>query len=228
MQCAFCATGAGGFERNLSTGEIVGQICTARFALQHAVDNVVFMGMGEPFDNFENVMQAVGVISDQRGLNIPQSRITISTVGHGEGIARFAKLGAPRPRLAVSINAADDTVRAAIMPITRQYPLADLRQALLQVPLKRGDIIFIEYVLLAGINDSPLMAHKLAHYCEGLPVRVNLIAYNRNESLPFVAPTPQQVNQFRDWLVAEKLFVRIRESQGEGIGAACGQLRALL
>jgi 23S rRNA (adenine2503-C2)-methyltransferase len=228
MGCAFCATGVGGFVRNCTAEEIVWQAFAARFELRHAIDNIVFMGMGEPLDNFDNVIQAVRVLCDQRGLNIPQSRITISTAGHVEGINRLAAPGMPKVRLALSLNAPTDAVRSEIMPLNRKYPLRALRKALQSFPLGKGGLFFVEYVLIAGVNDSVEMAASLAEFLAGLPVRVNLIACNGNDSLPFGPPEMDQVKRFRDRLVREKLFVRVRQSQGLGIRAACGQLRASL
>jgi 23S rRNA (adenine2503-C2)-methyltransferase len=228
MGCAFCATGMQGFVRDLSAEEIVWQVFAARFVLKRHIDNIVFMGMGEPFDNFDNVIQAVRVMSDQRGLDIAQSKITISTAGHAEGIGKLAKAGMPKLRLAVSINAADDGLRGALMPINKKYPLGALKEALLAFPLCKKGVFFIEYVLLSGINDSREMAGKLARYVEGLPVRVNVITYNPNASLPYLPPSSKQVKQFCDWLVEDHVFVRKRKSQGLDILAACGQLKASL
>ena len=226
--CVMCATGAGGFVRDLSAQEIVLQVFLARFELERPIDNVVFMGMGEPFDNFDHVMQAIRVISDQHGFAVARRRITVSTAGHVEGIMKMAALKIPKVRLAVSLHAADDLLRDRLMPINKRYPLGALKEALGRLLTRKNDVVFIEYVLLAGINDSPEMARKLAAYLHGLRVRINLIAYNPCKSLPFQAPTPERLSLFRDCLVRKKLFVRVRQSYGGGIAAACGQLRATL
>ena len=226
MGCLFCATGSLGFIRDLQADEIVWQVHAARFLLKRPVDNVVFMGMGEPLDNWESVRQAVRVMSDQRGLDIPCSRITLSTSGHVDGLSRLAAMPPPRPNLAVSLHATDDQLRSRLMPINRRYPLAQLREALLAFPFGKRGLVFIEYVLLAGINDAPDDARNLAHYLHGIPVRVNLLAYNGGGSTPFKAPSAEQVTRFRDGLTAEGLFVRVRSSRGEGVMAACGQLGA--
>jgi 23S rRNA (adenine2503-C2)-methyltransferase len=226
--CAFCATGMRGFVRDLSVEEIVWQVYAARFVLKRHIDNIVFMGMGEPLDNFDNVIQAIRVMSDQRGLDIPQSNITVSTAGHIEGIKKLAEAGMPRLRLAISINAANDEIRSALMPINKKYPLAALKEALLAFPLCKKGVFFIEYVLLSGINDSREMAVKLARYVKGLPVRVNVITYNPNASLPYLPPSSKLVKQFCDWLVEDHVFVRKRKSQGLDILAACGQLKVSL
>jgi 23S rRNA (adenine2503-C2)-methyltransferase len=226
--CVMCATGACGFVRDLSAQEIVLQVFLARFELKRPIDNVVFMGMGEPFDNFDHVMQAISVLSDQRGFAVARRRITVSTAGHVEGIVKMAALKIPRVRLAVSLHAADDLLRDRLMPINKRYPLGSLKEAFRSLLIHKNDVIFIEYVLLAGINDSSEMADKLATYLHGLRVRINLIAYNPCKNLPFQPPSPERLSLFRDYLVRKKLFVRIRQSYGGGIAAACGQLRATL
>jgi 23S rRNA (adenine2503-C2)-methyltransferase len=226
MGCAFCATGAMGFVRDLTVEEIVWQIYAARFILKHPVGNVVLMGMGEPLDNFDNVVQAVRVMSDQRGLDIAQSHITISTAGHVKGLQKLALAKLPKLCLAVSLNAAHDTLRSRLMPINQKYPLAMLKNALREFPLGKGGVFFIEYVLLAGVNDSPEDAQQLATYLTSLPVRVNVIAYNHSGSGAYAAPGEKRVKQFCKWLAEEKLFVRLRQSRGQKVMAACGQLGA--
>lgn len=226
MGCRFCATGAMGFRRDLSVEEIVWQVHAARFVLGFPVDNIVFMGMGEPLDNFENVIQAVRVIGDQRGFAIAPSHITLSTAGHAEGIRRLAEVNLPRLRLAVSLNAVRENLRSELMPINQKYPLAVLKEALEAYAVRQDAIVFVEYVLLAGINDTRTDADALAHYLNGLPVRVNVIAYNGGGA--YRAPTPEAVRTFCAWLAEDKVFVRARPSRGRNILAACGQLGASL
>jgi 23S rRNA (adenine2503-C2)-methyltransferase len=228
MGCAMCQTGTAGFVRNLSVEEIISQIYVARFEFNLHVDNVVFMGMGEPFDNFDNVLQAIRVLSDQRGFAISPRAITVSTAGVISGIEKLATLNMPTLRFAVSINAADNDLRSLLMPINKKYPLADLKKALSSLPLGRDGVIFVEYVLIAGVNDSPELALKLVDYLQELKVRVNVIAFNQSDLLPFTSPTPEQVKKFCDILTENHLFVRIRQSQGREICAACGQLRGTL
>jgi 23S rRNA (adenine2503-C2)-methyltransferase len=223
-----CQTGTTGFIRNLSVEEIISQIYAARFEFNLLVDNIVFMGMGEPFDNFDNVLQAVRVLSDQRGFAISLRSITVSTSGVIPGIEKLASMNMPNLRFAVSINAADNDLRSHLMPINKKYPLADLKRALHSLPLGRDGVIFIEYVLIAGVNDSPEMALKLIDYLQGLKVRVNVIPFNESDSLPFSSPTLKQVQMFCNVLVENHLFVRVRQSQGREICAACGQLRGTL
>jgi 23S rRNA (adenine2503-C2)-methyltransferase len=229
MGCRFCTTGGMGFVRNLSAEEIVWQVHAARFTLGHRVDNVVFMGMGEPLDNFDNLAQAVRVMSDQRGLDIALSRITVSTAGHADGLRRLAALNLPKLRLALSLNAADNDLRSTLMPINRKFPLERIKEELRTFPLARDSVIFLEYVLLAGVNDSREEARELTRYIDGLPpVRVNLIPYNGGSKAPYAGPTPEQVNRFRAWLIDGRVFVRVRPSHGRNIMAACGQLGASL
>lgn len=224
MGCAFCRTGSLGLLRNLLAEEIVGQVYAVRHGLGRAVDNIVFMGMGEPLDNFENVMQAIRVLSDQRGLDIPHSHMTISTAGLTDGIRRLGELGWPGLNLAVSLNAADDELRSQLMPVNAIHPLAQLKQALQSYPLRKKGVFFIEYVLLKGVNDRREHAAGLARFLEGLPVRVNVIGYNPGPDGLFESPGEQHCRLFCTWLAGEGIFVRMRVSRGTGILAACGQL----
>jgi 23S rRNA (adenine2503-C2)-methyltransferase len=225
MGCTFCMTGRMGFTRDLKVHEIVWQVWAARFLLHHSPDNVVFMGMGEPLDNFDNVIQSIRVMSDQRGLDIAPRHITVSTAGHADGIRRLAALDLRNLRLAVSINTASESLRSEIMPINRKYPLAELAGQLRAFPLTKRGVIFIEYVLIAGINDSHEDAQLLARCLRGIPVRVNVIPLNKVPALAgYAPPDPDHVTQFKQWLVAESLFVRMRQPRGRASMAACGQL----
>lgn len=229
MGCSFCTTGGMGFLRNLTVEEIVWQIYTARFTLGHRIDNIVFMGMGEPLDNVDNVVQAVRVMNDQRGLDIALSHITISTAGHADGLRSLAALDLRKLRLAVSLNTADNGLRSTLMPINRRYPLELLKEELRLYPLARDSVIFLEYVLLAGVNDSWDDAQKLIHWVQELPpVRVNVIPYNGDGASTFISPTPAQILRFSAWLKEGRVFVRVRQSRGREIMAACGQLGASL
>jgi 23S rRNA (adenine2503-C2)-methyltransferase len=224
MGCVFCRTGAYGLIRNLAADEIVGQVYAARHVLGRKVDNIVFMGMGEPLDNFDGVAQAIRVLSDQRGLNIAHSRMTVSTAGLPAGIRRLGAQAWPTLHLAISLNAANDDLRSQLMPINRRYPLAVLRQALHSYPLRNKAVLLIEYVLLKGVNDAPAQAVELARFLDGLPVRVNVIRYNPGPCGPFERPTEDDCRRFCNWLAGEGLFVRVRASHGRSILAACGQL----
>jgi 23S rRNA (adenine2503-C2)-methyltransferase len=224
MGCQFCETGRLGWRRNLSSAEIVAQIHAVKVRMGLAVRNVVFMGMGEPLDNLENVIQAVRVLEDQRGLNIARRRITISTAGLTDGLRRLAALNWPQLKLAVSLNASNDALRSELMPVNRRFPMPELKNVLWHIPLARGNVLLIEYVLIRGVNDAPVHARELAAYLEGLQVKLNLIAYNRRSCSPFEAPAKEDLERFRRTLVAQEIFVRQRTSKGESIRAACGQL----
>jgi 23S rRNA (adenine2503-C2)-methyltransferase len=224
MGCRFCRTGRMGWRRNLTAAEIVSQVFAVKVQMGYAIRNVVFMGMGEPLDNFENVKQATDVLSDQRGLDIALRHITISTVGLPEGIRRLAALNWPQLKLAVSLNASNDDLRGRLMPVNRRYPLESLKEALRQYPLARGNALFMEYVLIKGVNDDPQCAAALAAFFRGLNVKLNLIAYNPNSGSPFEAPTEADLERFHQALVDQRIFVRRRSSKGAGILAACGQL----
>lgn len=224
MGCRFCRTGRLGLKRNLTASEIVGQVVNARFKYGIIAPNIVFMGMGEPFDNFENVVQAVGVLSDQRGLDIAHRHITVSTMGLVDGISRLGALNWPKLNLAISLNAADDETRCRIMPVNRKFPLAALKRALAAFPLGRNGSFLIGYVLIQGINNSRQDARNLAGYLDSLKVKVNLIPFNTGEGLYYRPPAAQNVLRFRDWLIEENVFVRLRSAKGGDIRAACGQL----
>ena len=224
MGCRFCRTGRMGLIRNLSPAEIVGQVHSARHRLGIAVRNVVFMGMGEPLDNLDNVVQAIRVLEDQRGLDIARRYITVSTVGLVDKITRLAGLQDGPVNLAVSLNAPCDTIRSQIMPINRSHPMEALRASLLTYPLRKKAAIFIEYVLIADINDQQEHARRLARYLAPLPAKVNLIAYNPSPDSELRAPSPEAYERFHTRLVAQKVFVRRRAEKGGGIMAACGQL----
>ncbi len=227
MGCRFCQTGQMGLRRNLTAAEIVGQVFRARFTLKTPIRNLVLMGMGEPLDNFDAVARALAVITDQRGLNIAPKHITISTVGWLAGLEKLAGLKLPQLKLAVSLSAADDTLRSRLMPVNQKYPLADLKKALLAYPLQKDGTFFIEYVLIKGINDSRCHARQLAEYLSGLKVKVNLIGYNPRCNSPYEAPRAEDLLRFRDDLIECGVFVRLRASKGRRIMAACGQLGAV-
>jgi 23S rRNA (adenine2503-C2)-methyltransferase len=226
MGCRFCRTGRMGWRRNLTAAEIVAQVYTVKVKMGAAVRNVVFMGMGEPLDNLDNVMQAIAVLSDQRGLDIALRHITLSTVGLAPGIRRLAAQGWPQLKLAVSLNASNDEMRNRLMPVNRRHPMGSLKQALGQYPLARGNTIFMEYVLIRGVNDDPQSAAALAAFFQGLDVKLNLIAYNPSDGSPFEPPAEEDLDRFHQALIDQRIFVRRRSSKGSGILAACGQLGA--
>lgn len=228
MACRFCGTGSMGFRRHLRPGEIVWQVWAARFLLKRRIDNIVFMGMGEPFDNWPNVMQALHIICDQRGLDIAPRHMTLSTAGHADGIEKMGEANLPNLRLAVSLHAADNVLRSSLMPINRKYPLERLKTALKKVPLGKSGVIFFEYTLLAGVNDAVENADQVARYlCDikrHIPIRINVIPYNPCHNLPYAAPSAEGVARFCERLSGHGLFVCRRRSRGRHIQAACGQL----
>jgi 23S rRNA (adenine2503-C2)-methyltransferase len=224
MGCRFCETARLGFVRNLSVEEIVGQLYTAKFKFGAPVRNVVFMGMGEPLDNYDHVVQAIRVMEDQRGMDIPRRYVSVSTSGRIDGIRKLAALNWPQLNLAVSLNAPNDQIRSKIMPINNIYPMGKLHEALLDFPMKKNGAIYIEYVLIKHVNDRQEHARQLADYLKHLKVKVNLIPYNPLINSPFEAPNEKDVSLFLDWLVEEKLFVRKRSTKGRDILAGCGQL----
>jgi 23S rRNA (adenine2503-C2)-methyltransferase len=228
MGCRFCATGEMGFVRNLEPEEIVWQLYAARFLLGCSIDNIVFMGMGEPLDNFESVLQAMHVLNDQRGFDVAFSRMTLSTCGHADGIRKLGALHLPQLRLAVSLNAANDELRSRLMPINRRFPLSRLKEELQAFPFGRKGVLFMEYVLLGGVNDSRVHALEMVRFLRELPVRVNVIPYNGGASSVYEPPPWEHVHRFCRWLGEEGIFVSQRRSRGGNIRAGCGQLGASL
>jgi len=224
MGCRFCETGKNGLSRNLEVAEIVGQVFTARRKFGPSLRNVVFMGMGEPFDNYDNVLKAIDVISDQRGLNVARRRITVSTAGLAEGIRKFGASGTPLVKLAISLNASNDHLRSELMPINRSLPLGRLREMLLAYPLKKKYFFLIAYVQIPGVNDRPEHAAELAHYLEPLPSKVNLIPFNPGTDSTYRAPTEKEIVKFRDLLIAKRVNIQRRSTKGREHMAACGQL----
>ncbi|MBE0617265.1 MAG: 23S rRNA (adenine(2503)-C(2))-methyltransferase RlmN [Proteobacteria bacterium] len=226
MGCAFCRTGSGGLVRNLTAAEIVGQVVLGQGLVLAGtrVTNVVFMGMGEPLHNLENVLTAFRVLSSDHGLNITRRRLTVSTCGLVPALRRLPPevLGS----LAVSLNATTDEVRDRLMPVNRRYPIAELLGALRELPLPPRARYTIEYVLLGGVNDTPEDARRLTRLLSGLRSKVNLIAYNPHPESPFRPPEPAAVEAFQAHLLAKDFTAVVRKSRGQDILAACGQLKA--
>ena len=222
--CTFCVTGFFGAGRNLTPAEMLGQFFTIEHeqGVPSELMNVVFMGMGEPLLNLENVMVTLEALYR----TIAPKRITVSTSGIIPGIDELATLGR-RPNLAISINAPDRKRREEIMPITVKYPLADLMDALRRYPTEHGREITAEYVLLAGYNDSPADAKSLARLLRGLEAKVNAIPFNEDPNLPdwMKRPNESAIHRFVDALVENGVAVTVRRSKGRDIAAACGQLR---
>ena len=222
--CGFCHTGAMGFIRDLSVAEIVGQVHAARKVLGANVRNVVFMGMGEPLDNFDNVVAAIRAMHDDREHQIPRRRTTVSTVGRCEGIRRLGDLRWRRLHLAVSLNAPNDAIRSRIMPINQIEPMAALREAIAGYPVRAGGHVLIEYVLIKEINDQPEHAQELVTYLAGLRTCVNLIPLNPCGAVPYEAPDDETVNRFHQLVMDAGQLVFCRNTKGRKAMAACGQL----
>lgn len=230
VNCQFCLTAKLGLQRNLTAGEIAGQVVAALDRHSVRVDrdrvNLVFMGMGEPFLNYDNFMAAVRLLVREVGLS-PQ-RMTVSTSGIVPGIERFA-MEPPdlRPKLAISLNAPNDQIRTEIMPINRKWPIAAVIEAVRPIRLRPHERITFEYVLLGGVTDRPEHARELARLVRrtGLPAKVNLIAWNPGPDFHYSTPKPEGAELFRRILAGEGIPAHIREPRGRDIFAACGQLK---
>ena len=186
--------------------------------------NVVFMGMGEPLDNFSAVVQAIRVLNDQRGLDVALRHMTVSTCGLADGIHRLAALGLPHLKLAVSLNAAEDRLRDWLMPINRRFPLARLKEALAAYPLGKEDAIMAAYVLIPGVNDRVEDARAVARFLAPLRSRINLIPFNPGSQTDYPAPGEEDIEAFARLLTDAGVFVCRRNTKGRDLMAACGQL----
>jgi 23S rRNA (adenine2503-C2)-methyltransferase len=227
VDCRFCFTALLGLKRNLSAGEILGQVLAvakAREIPSRSRLNLVFMGMGEPLLNLGQVMKAIGILADPRGLGIPLRRITVSTCGIVPGVRELAR-GPRRPKLAISLNASSEQQRTELMPINRKYPLSELLRACRAYPLRPRELLTFEYVLLGGFNDTDADAVRVAELLRGMRAKVNLIPYNPGSELPYRPSPLERVLAFQQLLTERHLPAYIRISRGQDIGAACGQLR---
>jgi 23S rRNA (adenine2503-C2)-methyltransferase len=226
VNCQFCLTAKLGIKRNLTVGEIAGQVAAVlnRHAIQTGKDriNLVFMGMGEPFLNYDEFMKSVRLLVE--GIGIPESRMTVSTSGILPGIERFAAEDV-RPKLALSLNASNDVVREQVMPITRKWKIAELLEACKQVPLRTREWVTFEYVLLGGVNDQPEHAREVLALLSGMRAKVNLIVWNPGPGIDYVQPKPEDVARFQKVLIEGGMPTYIRRPRGRDIYAACGQLK---
>lgn len=227
MGCAFCATSQLGFRRHLTASEMVAGLLVTlhRFGPSDPSDlTLVFMGMGEPLHNLTEVCQAISVITHPRGLGLSPRRITLSTSGLLPELERLRTVPF-RPLLAISLNATTDALRQQLMPMAHRYPLAALARLLSSFPLRRGERILVEYVLLAGINDSPEDAVRLADFVVSFPHHVNLLPFNEFPGTPFRRPSEEAIDAFaRAILRRRPTVVTVRRSRGMDVRAACGQL----
>jgi 23S rRNA (adenine2503-C2)-methyltransferase len=232
MGCTFCMTATMGLGRHLATGEILDQVARANRRLvelgegrgPRPVTNLVFMGMGEPLHNADAVLAALEVLLSEEGPDYSSRHVTVSTSGLVPEMRRFGE--ATDVKLAVSLNATTDEVRDRLMPVNRRWPLRELLAACRELPLRRGQRITFEYVLLAGVNDGDADAERLARLVAGIPAKVNLIPYNENPGLGFRAPAPQRVQAFQEILYRREVNAVVRKNRGPDIAAACGQLAA--
>lgn len=227
--CRFCLTGKGGLKRNLKTSEILNQVLAVKGTLSEGdppLTNIVFMGMGEPLDNFENTVKALKILFSPWGMQFSHRHVTLSTVGL---VPKMQALGAAVPvNLAVSLNAADDATRSRLMPVNRKYPLTDLISACKVFPLPHQKRITFEYVLLREVNDTPEMAKRLAALLSGVKAKINLIPFNPHPGTRFQTPEEERILRFQDILLRARYTVVVRRSKGADISAACGQLRATM
>jgi 23S rRNA (adenine2503-C2)-methyltransferase len=228
MGCEFCLTGGMGFKRNLSPGEIVGQVVRVRNWLHDAEDselvlnNLVFMGMGEPLANFDNLLVALEILTYQRGLNFSDRRITVSTCGL---VPKIKELGQKtRVNLAVSLHSVDDSIRSKLMPINNKYPVAELLEACKNFPMPKRKRIMFEYILIKDLNDSVSDAEILAERLRDIPCKINLLPYNETSALSYQRPSDKKIELFQKTLWEAGYTVLVRSSRGSDISAACGHL----
>ena len=226
VNCKFCFTALLGVKRNLESGEIVGQI--AAVLREQGVEpplqrvNIVFMGMGEPFLNYDNFMKSVRLLAE--GVGIPESRMTVSTAGIVPRIHDFGQ-EAVRPKLAISLNGSNDALRSEVMPLNRKWNLGELMKAAREFPLRARERLTFEYVLLADVNDAPEQAREVVELVRGIRAKINLIALNPGAELPYRTPEQGRVLAFQRILVAAGIPTFVRRPRGRDIFAACGQLK---
>jgi 23S rRNA (adenine2503-C2)-methyltransferase len=225
MGCGFCLTGQMGLVRNLTAGEIAGQVrvLAARTDMLRRPFNIVLMGMGEPLHNYDNTMKALRMLHAEQGLAVSPRRVTLSTVGIVPALDRLAQ-EALMPNLAVSLHATTDEQRAELVPPNRKYPIADILDACRRFPLKKRSRITFEYVLLDQVNDTPEDARRLVTLLSGLKAKVNLIPLNSAPGIPYERPSDARVDRFAQILADRHVTVSVRKSRGRDIRAACGQL----
>ena len=225
-KCAFCASGKQGFKRNLRPAEIVEQVVHINQWLaskNERVSHVVYMGMGEPFKNYDSVMKSIKILTDPQLLNLSQRRITVSTVGIVEGIKRFSNEDL-KINLVLSLHAPNQRIRMKIIPYARKYPLEDIMEAMDEYAQKTKRDVTYEYILIAGLNDHPDHALELAHLLHGKQCTVNLIPYNPVSGLKLKRPEKKAIKEFRSVLYGSRIVNTCRYTKGDDIAAACGQL----
>lgn len=227
LNCSFCATGKNGFIRNLTYAEIYDQVVLISEAAvreyKQKLSNIVYMGMGEPFLNYENTIESIKKITSSSGLAMSPQRITISTAGLPDKIIKFADENI-NVKLAISLHSAIGYKRDILMPVNKKFTLSELSEALVYYHNKTKNRVTFEYLLLDGFNDTIDDAAELAKYCRSFPVKINLIEYNRVDDTSFSKSSAVKLEQFKNYLESKNMLVNIRKSKGEEIFAACGQL----
>lgn len=227
FHCAFCASGQNGFFRNLTSGEIIAQVLLARdVSPKKSLTNIVFMGIGEPLDNYDSVLKAIRTLNSPKALGFGARRITVSTCGVVPKIERMAEEGL-QIELSISLHGPNDGVRGAIMPVNQAYPIKPLMEAAKHYASKTGRAITFEYILIKGVNASETEARGLAKLLKGMLCKVNLIPYNPIEEFPHATPTYEEVLRFQAVLENAGIRTTVRFSKGQDIQAACGQLRSV-
>jgi 23S rRNA (adenine2503-C2)-methyltransferase len=225
MGCTFCYTAKMGLKRQLSCAEIVEQVWWARRLMGDVnghIGNIVFMGMGEPLHNYDNVKRAISILTDRKGLDFSWKRVTVSTSGL---VPQIQKLRADTDvRLAISLNASTDAMRSQIMPINERYDLEELMDCLRELPLRRGERITFEYVLIRDLNDSLEDAQRIIDLTAGIPRKVNVIPFNPHPKTPFETPSEERIDAFSDYLADRQVTCLRRKTRGRDAMAACGQL----
>ncbi len=224
--CKFCASGLAGFTRNLDASEIVEQILQVEKHAGARVDNLVFMGMGEPLANLTNVLRAIEILNGDWGVGIGARHMTVSTSGLAPQIRKLADFPL-QIRLAISLHGASDEVREKIMPVNRKYPLAELFSALDYWRMNKKQKLTFEFILIDGVNDSREQAELLGQHAHALDAKVNLIPYNTVEGLPWKRPSEKRQDMFRDVVASHDVMATLRREKGHDIAAACGQLRLM-
>ncbi len=225
IRCSFCASGKGKFGRNLSAGEIVEQVSQIAKKIGRSVTNVVFMGMGEPLDNYDATMRALEILTADWGFGLGGRRITLSTSGLTPQIEQFVKDSRGRVRLSISLHSSDQKLRSELVPINRKYGIEELVESLAQIKKTLKREITFEYTLIRGVNDSQKEAHGVAKIANRLSAKVNLIPYNPIHEMTYERPNPAGVEKFRSLLEQAHVRVTVRQTAGRDIDAACGQLR---
>lgn len=225
--CKFCASGLDGLKRNLHVEEIVSQVLLVEKISKQRINNIVFMGMGEPLANFKNLTRALTILNASWGVGLAARKITVSTSGLAPRIREFADLP-QQIRLAISLHGATDEVRSRIMPVNKRYPLAELMEACAYYVERKKQLLTFEYILIADVNDQVEQAAFLADYAVRLRAKVNLIPYNRVEGLPWDRPSEPVQRAFLTQLHRRHVTATIRREKGHDIDAACGQLRRRL